>query len=48
MALQQRTTIADFEVPNVAARVAAPPLLAIHDEDERETSWQDGADIAER
>jgi len=37
---------ADFEVPNVAARVATPPLLAIHDKNDRETSWQDGADIA--
>jgi len=36
----------DFEVPEIAARVATPPLLVIHDKDDRETSWQDGADIA--
>ena len=39
---------ADFEVPDVAARVATPPLLVIHDKNDRETSWQDGADIAAR
>ena len=39
---------ADFEVPNIAARVATPPLLVIHDKNDRETSWQDGADIAAR
>jgi pimeloyl-ACP methyl ester carboxylesterase len=37
---------ADFEVPGVAARVQTPPLLVFHDKKDRETSWQDGADIA--
>jgi pimeloyl-ACP methyl ester carboxylesterase len=37
---------ADFEVPEIADRVATPPLLVIHDKDDRETAWQDGADIA--
>jgi len=36
----------DFEVPEIADRVATPPLLVIHDQDDRETAWQDGADIA--
>ncbi|HEX7939856.1 MAG TPA: alpha/beta fold hydrolase [Gemmatimonadaceae bacterium] len=37
---------ADFEVPNVPTRVATPPLLVIHDKNDRVNSWQDGADIA--
>ena len=36
----------DFEVPEIAQRVVTPPLLVIHDKDDRETAWQDGADIA--
>lgn len=36
----------EFEVPAIAARVQTPPLLVIHDRHDRETSWQDGADIA--
>lgn len=36
----------DFEVPEIAERVQTPPLLVIHDREDRETSWQDGADIA--
>ncbi len=39
---------ADFEVVNVADRVATPPLLVFHDKNDRETAWQDGADIAAR
>ena len=38
----------DFEVPAMADRVKTPPLLVIHDRDDRETAWQDGADIASR
>ena len=38
----------DFEVPEIADRTETPPLLIIHDKDDRETSWQDGADIAAR
>jgi pimeloyl-ACP methyl ester carboxylesterase len=37
---------ADFEVTKVPDRVATPPLLVFHDKNDRETSWQDGADIA--
>jgi hypothetical protein len=32
---QLNFTWADFEVPNVAARVATPPLLVIHDKNDR-------------
>src|SRR5439155_7046924 len=39
---------ADFEVPEMAQRAAMPPLLVIHDRGDRETSWEDGAAIAER
>jgi pimeloyl-ACP methyl ester carboxylesterase len=39
---------ADFEVPGIGERVKTPPLLVIHDRDDRETMWQDGADIAAR
>ena len=39
---------ADFEVPAIAERVKTPPLLVIHDRDDRETAWQDGSDIASR
>lgn len=39
---------ADFEVPAMADRVTTPPVLVIHDRDDRETAWQDGADIANR
>jgi pimeloyl-ACP methyl ester carboxylesterase len=37
---------AEFEVPEMAARMRTPPVLVVHDKDDRETSWQDGADIA--
>jgi pimeloyl-ACP methyl ester carboxylesterase len=36
----------DFEVPAIADRVQTPPVLVIHDKGDRETAWQDGADIA--
>jgi pimeloyl-ACP methyl ester carboxylesterase len=36
----------DMDVPRMAARMTPPPLLVVHDRDDRETSWQDGADIA--
>lgn len=38
----------DLEVPEIADRVATPPVLVIHDREDRETAWQDGADIAAR
>jgi len=37
---------ADFDVASMARRVKMPPVLVIHDKGDRETSWQDGADIA--
>lgn len=36
----------DFEVTSIADAVKTPPLLVIHDKADRETAWQDGADIA--
>lgn len=36
----------DLEVPEMADRMPTPPTLVIHDREDRETSWQDGADIA--
>lgn len=39
---------ADLEVPAIAERVATPPLLVIHDQGDRETSWEDGAEIVAR
>lgn len=36
----------DLEVPEMAARMKTPPLLVVHDREDRETAWQDGADIA--
>lgn len=36
----------DLEVPEMAERMRTPPLLVVHDRDDRETMWQDGADIA--
>lgn len=35
----------DFEVTAIADVVKTPPLLVIHDQEDRETAWQDGADI---
>jgi pimeloyl-ACP methyl ester carboxylesterase len=39
---------ADFEIPAIADRASTPPLLVIHDREDRETSWEDGAEIAAR
>lgn len=36
----------DFEVVAIADVVKTPPLLVVHDREDRETVWQDGADIA--
>jgi pimeloyl-ACP methyl ester carboxylesterase len=36
----------DFEVVAIAEAVKTPPLLVLHDKEDRETAWQDGADIA--
>lgn len=36
----------DFEVAGAAGTVKTPPLLVVHDKDDRETAWQDGAEIA--
>jgi pimeloyl-ACP methyl ester carboxylesterase len=36
----------DFEVVAIADAVRTPPLLVVHDKEDRETAWQDGADIA--
>ena len=36
-----------LEVPEMAAQVKTPPLLVVHDRDDRETSWSEGAAIAE-
>ena len=36
----------DLEVPDMAARMTPPPTLVVHDREDRETRWQDGADIA--
>ena len=38
----------DFEVVAIADVVKTPPLLVVHDKDDRETAWQDGADIVAR
>lgn len=36
----------DLEVPAIADRVKTPPLLVVHDREDRETSFDDGAAIA--
>lgn len=36
----------DLTVPDMADRVAVPPTLVVHDREDRETSWEDGAAIA--
>jgi len=36
----------DLEVPAMAKRMRTPPVLVIHDREDRETAWQDGADLA--
>jgi pimeloyl-ACP methyl ester carboxylesterase len=35
-----------LEVPEMAAQMRTPPTLVVHDRDDRETSWSDGAAIA--
>lgn len=35
----------DLEVPDIADRMTTPPVLVVHDRDDPETAWQDGADI---
>jgi pimeloyl-ACP methyl ester carboxylesterase len=37
----------DLEVPGMAARTTTPPLLVVHDREDVETSWEEGAAIAE-
>ncbi|HWW59934.1 MAG TPA: alpha/beta hydrolase, partial [Thermoanaerobaculia bacterium] len=37
----------EFEVPSLARAVETPPLLVIHDREDRETSWHEGAEIAD-
>ncbi len=39
--------IAELNVPRIAGEVATPPVLVVHDRDDREVSWSDGAAIAE-
>ena len=36
----------DFEVPEMAAHMRTPPLLLIHDREDRETSYRDSEEIA--
>lgn len=38
---------ADLEMPRIAKELATPPVLVIHDREDRETSWREGAEIAE-
>lgn len=37
----------DLEVPPMAQRMKTPPVLVVHDRDDNETSWAEGAAIAE-
>jgi pimeloyl-ACP methyl ester carboxylesterase len=37
----------ELEVPTMAAQVKTPPVLVVHDGDDRDVSWSDGAAIAE-
>jgi pimeloyl-ACP methyl ester carboxylesterase len=37
----------DLEVPAMAQRFQPPPTLVIHDRDDRDTDWSEGASIAE-
>jgi pimeloyl-ACP methyl ester carboxylesterase len=37
----------DLEVPPMAQRIETPPLLVVHDREDNETSWAEGAAIAE-
>jgi pimeloyl-ACP methyl ester carboxylesterase len=36
----------DLEVPAMAAHMTTPPVLVVHDHDDRETSWSEGQAIA--
>jgi len=36
----------EFEVPPLPQQIETPPLLVIHDREDRETSWSEGAEIA--
>jgi pimeloyl-ACP methyl ester carboxylesterase len=36
----------DLEVPEMTRLFTPPPTLVVHDREDRETMWQDGADIA--
>ena len=37
----------DLEVPGMASRIKTPPVLVVHDRSDTETSWSEGAAIAE-
>jgi pimeloyl-ACP methyl ester carboxylesterase len=37
----------DLEVPGMATRMQTPPVLVVHDREDNETSWSEGAAIAE-
>jgi pimeloyl-ACP methyl ester carboxylesterase len=37
----------ELEVPAMAARVATPPILVVHDRNDNETSWAEGKSVAE-
>jgi pimeloyl-ACP methyl ester carboxylesterase len=36
----------DLEVPPMAARIRTPPVIVVHDRDDNETAWTEGAAIA--
>jgi len=38
--------LADIDVPRVAAEVDTPPVLVVHDRDDKEVAWSDGSAIA--
>jgi len=40
-------TLADLDVPRIATEVDTPPLLVVHDLDDREVPWCNGSAIAE-
>ena len=44
---QFRFKWSELEVPAMAERMRTPPLLVFHDKDDRETSWAEGAAIAD-
>jgi pimeloyl-ACP methyl ester carboxylesterase len=43
---QFRFRWSDLEVPEMTRHFTPPPTLVVHDRGDRETMWQDGADIA--